>query len=80
VEVSIENNDNLSHLLTRRTIMQLKYRGCAYNSDSSTVQAVSSNITLTYRGVKYQPNAAAPQFATPQNRPLMYRGSMYFAC
>jgi Domain of unknown function (DUF4278) len=60
--------------------MQLKYRGCSYDSNSTNTQAAPSNATLIYRGVKYQPNSAAPQFATSQPHSLMYRGSIYFAC
>lgn len=60
--------------------MQLKYRGCAYDSNSTSIQAASSNATLTYRGVKYQQKQQAPQVTQPQCPSLMYRGSIYFAC
>ncbi|MBN8561091.1 MAG: DUF4278 domain-containing protein [Leptolyngbya sp. UWPOB_LEPTO1] len=59
--------------------MQLKYRGCSYDSNSTSAQVAPSNPTLIYRGVKYQPNSVAPQLATSQRQPLTYRGTGYFA-
>jgi Domain of unknown function (DUF4278) len=60
--------------------MQLKYRGCSYDSKSTNTQAAPSNATLIYLGVKYQQNATTPQLAAPQPRSMMYRGSIYFTC
>lgn len=59
--------------------MQLKYRGCSYNS-STSVPAAPSNAVLTYRGIQYQRDSKAPQFANSQGKTLMYRGSIYSAC
>lgn len=59
--------------------MQLKYRGCSYDSNSTSAQVAPSNPTLIYRGVKYQQNSAAPQRATSQCQTLTYRGLVYFA-
>lgn len=60
--------------------MLLKYRGCTYDSSATRSQLIPSTATLIYRGVQYQRGSTAPQFATPQYRQLMYRGSIYLAC